>query len=360
MRLFIQGAPFTIESEKDLEMLDVSLLNSNEMKAYTFLKSWFKNDIFTFNSSGTTGVPKPFQFTKEEIQWSANQTINYLKLEKTPQHFYICLDINVVAGAMLLARSIVLQADVSIVVPCANPFESVLKGHPYTFTSLVPLQLQQTLQTDQGKEVLNLFAHILVGGAPIAETLAQKASQLEAQVWATYGMTETLSHIALRNLRNEQEFKLLPGNQITYTENQTIQIKNQLTQNQWLKTNDLVEISETGFVVLGRLDFVVNTGGYKVNVLKVEECIETFLVSKQLQTNNFFVGSIPDDALGEKLVLFLGEKKFEKFTIEELKQYLSTRLKKYEIPKQIITVSTFYYTTSQKVDRVKTKTSALM
>jgi o-succinylbenzoate---CoA ligase len=360
MRLFIQGVPFSIQSENDLEMLDVSVFNSNEKKAYLFLKSWFKNDIFTFNSSGSTGEPKPFQFTKEEIQWSANQTINYLKLDKTHQHFYICLDVNMVAGAMLLARSIVLHADVSIVVPSANPFEGVLKDHPYTFTSLVPLQFQQTLETNQGSEVLNQFEHILIGGAPIAEIVARKASQLEAQVWATYGMTETLSHIALRNLKSEQEFKLLSGNQIAYTENYTIQIKNPLTQNQWLKTNDLVEISETGFVVLGRLDFVVNTGGYKVNVLKVEECIEVFFVSKQMETNKFFVGSIPDDALGERLVLFLEEKMVEKPQLEELKGYLGTRLKKHEIPKQIITVSTFYYTISQKLDRAKTKKTALI
>ena len=161
MQLFIKHIAHQIESLNDLKKIDKSLLNINEIKAISFLENWFHNKDFVFQSSGSTGVPKQFIFTKEELIWSATQTNNYLSLNKKPPHFFICLDIHLVAGAMLLARAILLNAKVTIINPSSNPFETLSENHPYTFASLVPMQLQSILKTANGIEILNQFKNIL-------------------------------------------------------------------------------------------------------------------------------------------------------------------------------------------------------
>lgn len=355
MQLFINHIAHKIESLKDLNLIDKSLLNDNEKKAFSFIENWFTDKNFNFQSSGSTGVPKQFLFSKLEIIWSATQTINYLNLNQEKQHFFICLDTSLVAGAMLLARAILLEADITIVNPSGNPLASLPQDHPYTFCSLVPMQLQQIVSNDYEKKVLNQFKNILLGGAPSSNSLILKCADLEPNIWATYGMTETLSHIALRNLKTESYFKLLPNNEIELSQENTLKIKNRITKNQWLLTNDLVEITADGFSVLGRTDFVINSGGLKVNALKVEDEISNYFTAKNISNFPYFIGSIPDLILGEKVVLIIEEKHSDLINYNDLKVYLSYNLKAFEIPKQIITVKEFYYTTSQKIDRNKSK-----
>ncbi|MCF8430238.1 MAG: AMP-binding protein [Bacteroidia bacterium] len=354
MQLFIDHIAYQIESITDLENIDKSLLNNNEIKAFSFLENWFNNNDFSFQSSGSTGIPKQFIFTKEELIWSATQTNHYLSLNQKSTHFYICLDINLVAGAMLLARAILLKAKVTIINPSSNPFENLTSNHPYNFASLVPMQLQSILNTANGENILNQFENILLGGAPASNSLMKKCVPLKVNIWATYGMTETLSHIALRHLKTENSFKLLPNNEITLSEENTLKIKNIITKNQWLQTNDLAEIIPNGFIILGRKDFIINSGGFKVNALKVENEIASYLTLKNIHEFPYFVGSIPDELLGDKVVVFIEKVHSLLFDFSLLKTYLKDHLKPYEIPKQVVFVNEFYYTPSQKIDRIKT------
>ncbi len=352
MHLFINHIAYKIESITDLNLIDKSLLNDNEKKAFSFIETWFTNQDFNFQSSGSTGVPKQFIFTKQEIIWSATQTINYLNLKQEKQHFYICLDTSLVAGAMLLARAILLEADITVANPSGNPFTLLPQNHPYTFCSLVPLQLQQIVNDDYEKKILNQFINILLGGAPASNSLILKCVDLKPNIWATYGMTETLSHIALRNLKSESYFKLLPNNEIALSQENTLKIKNTITKNQWLQTNDLVEITYDGFSVLGRVDFVINSGGLKVNALKVEDEISNYFTQQNILPFPYFIGSLPDELLGEKVVLFIEKQNKDSVNFVDLKLYLSKTLKHYEIPKQVQIVDEFYYTPSQKIDRL--------
>jgi len=355
MQLFINHIEYKIESITDLNLIDKSLLNENEKKAFSFLENWFLNNNFTFQSSGSTGVPKQFTFTKDELIWSAIQTINYLKLTEKPQHFFICLDINLVAGAMLLARAILLDAAITIVNPSSNPYDDLSFNHSYTFASLVPMQLQKILQNDEQKKALNQFENILLGGAPASNSLIKQCANLKVNIWATYGMTETLSHIALRNLKTEDAFKLLPNNEIALSQENTLKIKNFITKNQWLQTNDLAEILKEGFLILGRVDFVINSGGLKVNALKVEEEIANYFTTKHIAPFPYFVGSLPDESLGEKVVIFIEKQNQSEIDFNDLKSHLSQYLSLFEIPKHIQMVQQFYYTESQKIDRFKSK-----
>jgi o-succinylbenzoate---CoA ligase len=355
MRLFIKHIAYKIESLTDLNLINKSLLNDNEKKAFSFIEKWFANQDFNFQSSGSTGIPKQFRFTKEEIIWSATQTINYLNLNQEKQHFYICLDTSLVAGAMLLARAILLQADITIVNPSGNPFATLPQNHMYTFCSLVPMQLQQIVINDYEKKVLNQFKNILLGGAPASNSLILTCVDLKPNIWATYGMTETLSHIALRNIKTESYFKLLPNNEIALSQENTLKIRNTITKNQWLQTNDLVEITTNGFSVLGRIDFVINSGGFKVNALKVEDEISNYFTQQNILPFPYFIGSLPDELLGEKVVLFIEKQNKDSVNFVDLKLYLSKTLKHYEIPKQVQVVDEFYYTPTQKIDRNKSK-----
>lgn len=354
MQLFIKHIAHQIESLNDLEKIDKSLLNNNETKTFSFLENWFHNKDFVFQSSGSTGVPKQFIFTKEELIWSATQTNNYLSLNQKTPHFFICLDIHLVAGAMLLARAILLNAKVTIINPSSNPFETLSENHPYTFASLVPMQLQSILKTANGIEILNQFKNILLGGAPASNSLIKQCKYLKVNIWATYGMTETLSHIALRHLKTENSFQLLPNNEIALSEENTLKIKNIITKNQWLQTNDLAAITANGFSILGRIDFIINSGGFKVNALKIENEIAAYLTFKNIPEFPYFVGSLPDEILGEKVVIYIEKAHSKMIEFSLLKSYLKENLKPFEIPKQLVFVNEFYYTPSQKIDRMKT------
>ena len=353
MQLYIKHIAHQIESLNDLENIDKNLLNNNEIKAFSFLENWFNENDFIFQSSGSTGVPKQFIFTKEELIWSATQTNNYLSLNKKTPHFFICLDIHLVAGAMLLARAILLNAKVTIVNPSSNPFEHLTENHSYTFASLVPMQLQSILNTKNGENVINKFENILLGGAPASNSLIKQCKDLKVNIWATYGMTETLSHIALRHLKTEESFHLLPNNEIALSEENTLKIKNIITKNQWLQTNDLAAITPNGFSILGRIDFIINSGGFKVNALKIENEIAAYLTFKNIPEFPYFVGSSPDEILGEKVVIYIEKARSKMIEFSLLKTYLKDHLKPYEIPKQIVFVNEFYYTPSQKINRVK-------
>ena len=254
---------------------------------------------------------------------------------------------------MLLARAILLNADITIVNPSSSPFKAIDANHVYTITSLVPMQIQLVLAEANGTSVLNRFKHILLGGAPIHAQLNNAIQQLDCEVWHTYGMTETLSHIALRNIKHETEFHLLPDNFIATDERHCLKIKNRITQNNWLQTNDIVEIKQQAFVVIGRYDFIINSGGFKVNALKVEDEILIYLNQQQIQNVLFFVSSIPNDLLGQKVVLVVKQGIFTKLLFESLQAALKQVLHSYEVPKEVIEVPEFFYTLSQKLDRNK-------
>lgn len=354
MRLFTNNIIHKVDTLNDFNNIDKTLLNENEVKAFTFIEKWFKNEVFVFQSSGSTGAPKQFIFNKDELIWSATQTIDYLGLKKKPQHFFICLDINLVGGAMLLARAILLNADITIVNPSSNPLDKLPINHPYTFVSLVPMQLQHAINQSYSKSVLNGFKNVLLGGAPTSQALKQQCTDFKINIWETYGMTETLSHIALRNIKSTSGFVLLPNNEIDLSEFQTLKVKNKITQKKWLVTNDLAEITTNGFNILGRADFVINTGGKKVNPIKVESQIENYLRHQHIESFPFFIGSLPDIYLGQKVVMFVENKNQNKVNYLHLKNYLQGYLNTFEIPKEIYSLTTFYYTPSQKIDRNKT------
>lgn len=317
-------------------------------EAITLAHAWLTGrGSFAFKTSGSTGIPKEIVFSRNQILSSIARTTTALKLT-AKDHFLCCLSMQTVGGAMMLLRALELNAEITILGPSSEPLDQINLLHPFTCASFVPLQLHSLADYPDRLEKLNRLNVILVGGAAINKQLNYALIKLKTQVFQTYGMTETLSHVALRRVGKEDVFHVLPGIETKTDENQCLCVKADVTNNQWIATHDVVQFADkNSFVLLGRADQVINTGGVKVFPDRVETVLGPIIKEK-----NFFVAGIPNEKLGEQVTLFIeGSSSIE---LKKLKEAVGKSLGEYEIPRQITLVKSFMKTPSGKVDRLKT------
>ena len=238
--------------------------------------------------------------------------------------------------------------------PSANPFHDLPRNVPVDLTAIVPMQLNEIIQSDQAYR-LDSTKNILVGGAALNQEIQKKLSKLSGRVYATYGMTETVSHIALQPLNGplaSEYFTVLPGIKISADERGCLEI-NAPHLGEKIVTNDLVEIKNSShFKWLGRADNVINTGGVKVIPEKIEAEIHRLFEQHKVK-NKFLISSIPDPMLGSKVILVI-EGELAGVTLETLKSHLKKILSNYEIPKEIYTNINFVFTENGKVNRRET------
>ena len=292
--------------------LENSLLSS---ELYRFLKDWFsEKEFICVKTSGSTGSPKTIKLSKEKMIASAIKTGNFLKLNPGDKAL-CCLPINYIAGKMMVVRSIVLGLDLTIAKPSKSPFSKLSSN--YDFSACTPHQLEGSTKN------LSKIKILLIGGSPVNETLKKQLQDCKNTIYETFGMTETISHIALKNITaNEQNFKALEGVSFESIEG-CLKITCPDLLKKPLITNDLVEMfSEKEFSWIGRKDFVVNSGGIKLFPEKIEKKLSKFL------KDPFLVIGIPDESLGEKLVIVF-EGKVSKYYQKALES-----LNKYEKPKR--------------------------
>lgn len=317
-----------------------------------FLEQWFSKEIsISVQTSGSTGKPKTIQLKKELMQNSAVATGNYFNLpEKTTA--LLCLPIAYIAGKMMLVRALTLGWHLDCIAPSAHPLEKV--NSKYHFSAMIPLQLENSLSK------ISLIDKLIVGGGVVSNTLQQKLSTVSTQIFATYGMTETITHIAVKALNNFSKdvsntdkisfYTILPNITIYKDQRNCLVIDAPKVAEEIIFTNDVVDlISDTHFGWLGRFDNVINSGGVKLHPEKIEEKLSKIL------TNRFFVAGLADDKLGEKLVLIIEDKvstEVENQLLKEIKN-LET-LTKFEKPKEIYFISKFIETSTGKVQRTET------
>ncbi|GAB4337626.1 MAG: AMP-binding protein [Flammeovirgaceae bacterium] len=334
--------------------------NSFVQKILIFCRSWIEGkSSFTFYTSGSTGKPKSIEISKNQMLASVKLTKNALRLTSQDVAF-IGMNTDFIAGKMMLARSLEVGMDMYIFPPRANPLESFLNSNYHTqnltFTALVPYQIDSIISHPQTLEKLQSFRNILVGGAPISENLANKirANLPKVNVFHTYGMTETVSHIALKSIHSDSDvYNVLEGISIEQDERNCLKIFGEVTQNQWITTNDCVElIDKTKFRWLGRLDNVINSGGIKLHLEEIEQKLEKLFTG--LTWKRFFLYGKKDEKLGQKLILIIEGKKTNWKQEETLRQRIAQNLELYERPKEIFFVEKFIETDTQKIDRKKT------
>lgn len=283
------------------------------------------------------------------MQASAEFTCQVLQLQKG-MHALIGVNINYIAGKMMLVRCLQQGMQMTIVKPTGNPLLENQVELPIHFTAMVPLQVENVVGHPESFQTFKQIEHVIIGGAAINEILQEKLKNLSNNIYATYGMTETVSHIALRKLNGsdrQEYFKAFPEVKIGQDERGCLTIESVLSNHVKLITNDMVElISENQFRWLGRADLVVNSGGVKIQIEVLEENIRQILVNEGL-TINFIVSSQPDERLGEKLVVVIEGL----WDSGKLFNILAANLPAYQVPKKIISLPKFATTESGKVDR---------
>jgi O-succinylbenzoic acid--CoA ligase len=248
-----------------------------------------------------------------------------------------CLPAKYIAGKMMFVRSFILGLELDCVEPSSHPMEQ--NTTEYDFVAMVPLQVENSLA-----ELKNV-KKMIVGGAKMNATLEKRLFQLKTEIYETYGMTETITHIAAKKI-GEKAFTILPNVKIRQDNRKCLVIDVPKLSSETIVTNDIVElVSENQFIYLGRIDNVINSGGIKL----IPEQIEAKLAGK-IQSR-FFVTGIQDAVLGEKLVLIIeGEK-------QDLDETIFEDLDKFEKPKAVFYVPEFTETPNGKIKRKEIKDS---
>jgi len=296
-----------------------------------FLLDWFDSkDYIEMQTSGTTGDPKIIKISKQAMVNSAIATGDFFDLKPGDKALQ-CLPVKYVAGKMMLVRAMLLGLDLDFVAPSSHPLWN--NETEYDFVAMVPLQAQNSVSE------LKKVKKLIIGGAAVNKTLEKKLLKLPTMVYETYGMTETITHIAARKL-GEIAFTVLPDVTVTFDDRNCLVIHAPRISEDVIVTNDIVELlDENRFVFLGRMDNVINSGGIKL----LPEQIERKLTLKM--QNRFFIAAKPDAELGEKVILVIeGEK-------HELDATLYEDLDKYEKPKEVIFIPKFKDTVTGKILR---------
>ena len=304
-----------------------------ERQLAKFILEWFDDkDYVALTTSGTTGIPKIIRLKKKAMVNSALATAAFFDLSENCKALD-CLPTQYIAGKMMLVRALVLGWDLDLVKPNNHPLDG--NTQKYDFAALVPLQVEKSL--DQ----LHRVKTIIIGGAKLNPVLAEKLKTIPTALYETYGMTETITHIAAKRVQ-ESTFSVLPGIQIFTDERNCLIIEAPRLSDEKIITNDVVEIIEGNkFVWLGRFDNVINSGGVKLFPEKIEEKLSGKI------PNRFFVIGKPDTSLGEKLILVV---EGEPYVIDNS---VFEGLDKYEKPKEILFVSKFSETETGKIKRIE-------
>jgi O-succinylbenzoic acid--CoA ligase len=286
-----------------------------------FFLDWFdKKEYIEMTTSGTTGLPKLVRLQKQAMIHSALATGDFFDL-KPGDKALLCLPTQFIAGKMMLVRSLILGLELDVVSPSLHPL--ALNSKTYDFVAMVPLQVQNSIKE------LSKVRKLIIGGAKMDSSLEEQLLPLKTEIYETYGMTETITHIAAKRL-GDSVFSILPNVKISQDDRQCLVINVSTISDEPIVTNDLVElVNEQQFIFLGRIDNVINSGGVKL----IPEQIEAKLIGKI--NNRFFVTGLPDTVLGEKLVLVIeGEK-------QDFPADFFDVLGKYEKPKEIVFVLKF-------------------
>lgn len=322
-------------SKDELRAFANEIATSNEayeQQLSKFILEWLDDsDFIALTTSGTTGTPKIIQLHKEAMVNSALATAEFFNLKENCKALH-CLPIQYIAGKMMLVRALVLGWDLDLVKPNNHPLDG--NTQTYDFAAMVPLQVEKSLKQ------LHRVQKIIIGGAKLNPALADALKPFSTEVYETYGMTETITHIAAKKVQ-ETAFSVLPGIHIATDGRNCLVIEAPRLSDEKIITNDVVEIIEGNkFIWLGRFDNVINSGGVKLFPEKIEEKLSGKI------PHRFFVIGKPDATLGEKLILVI---EGEPYPIESS---VFDTLNKYEKPKEILFVPKFSETETGKIKRV--------
>ena len=311
----------------------------------TFLSNWFNlTDSLLVNTSGSTGKPKKILLKKAAMKKSAEQTISFFNISKNDE-LLLCLPINFIAGKMMIVRAIESNANLIVKLPELNPLLNFSKK--ISFAAFTPQQVYHILKNQSSKEFFSTINTVIIGGGEISDELETKLQQFSNSIYSTYGMTETITHVAVRKIgASNKIYKVFKGIKIGLDHRNCLTLKANYLENNLIITNDVVEIEGTQeFKWLGRYDNLINSGGLKFYPEVLENKIQGII------PNQFYFIGKPDKELGNKIVLVVEGEQLDATTLKLFRNSMSDLLEKHEMPKEIVFVKKLERTETGKIRR---------
>ncbi len=344
-RLLLEGKEYSLEDIRRLIAGGAEAHSPASWDLYLFLNEWFNDSpVITVHTSGSTGTPKELIVRKDQMMQSARLTCEFLNLEKG-QSALLCMNLRYIGAMMVVVRSLVAGLNLIVRPASGHPLADI--EEPLRFVAMVPLQVYNTLQAPEEKERLKQTDILIIGGGAIDEALEAEIKTLPTAAYSTYGMTETLSHIALRRLNGpsaSSHYHPFSSVKLSLSAEDTLVIDAPLVCDQILRTNDIARIySDGSFMILGREDNVINSGGIKIQAEEMEKLLRPFI------SVPFVITSVPDQRLGQAVTLLLeGERDTEK-----VGNKLHELLEPYYRPKYILTTDCIPQAGNGKVNRAE-------
>ena len=333
----------------------LSIIQSNQ-----FTEDWAQDIMFFLNdylndssqlelkTSGTTGKPKSNWIDKVKMVYSARLTGSYFDL-KSGDLALLSLSSSYIAAKMMIVRALTLGLTLHIVKPSSNPLLESNLPQIIDFAPFVPLQMATMIDNELSLSGLKKIKKIIVGGGNLNYHLSEEIKQLPNKIYETFGMTETLSHVAVRRINDHNnkslKFNALPGISFETDNRSCLVIDAPEILGEKLVTNDVVKLSDpNSFEWKGRIDNMINSGGIKISPETIEKQLEPYI------NNPFFVGSVPDNQLGEKVVLII-EDLPNNLHLCNLFELMNEVLPKYHVPKVMYAIPVLKRNSNGKILR---------
>lgn len=358
----------TLRSSFDTLSVNGLLWTRNEVMAWTrtelqslppclqelagFLQCWWdETPWMEVHTSGSTGVPKRMQVTKEQMIQSAALTCRTLGLQ-AGQTALLCMNLRYIGAMMMVVRALTAKLKLIVREASGHPLSTV--NEAIDFAAMVPLQVYNSLEHPQEKQRLSEIRSLIIGGAAIDSEMEARLQTLSGAVYVTYGMTETLSHIALRRINGVEAsnfYRPLAGVTVSLSPtDSTLCIHAPHLCDEVIRTRDVASINPNGsFRIHGRLDNVINSGGIKIQIEELEQRLRPLL------GDGIAVTHIPDGRLGQAVVLLVAG---QGRTLPKQEQ-LKSQLPRFHSPAYVLPIEQLPLTPNGKIDRAACRDYAL-
>ena len=342
-RLLLQGKEYTAGDISRLVAEGAENCPPALWDLYFFLEKWFDaSPVIIVHTSGSTGTPKELVVRKDRMMQSARLTCEFLNLQAGDTAL-LCMNLRYIGAMMVVVRSLVAGLNLIVRPASGHPLSDI--EEPLRFAAMVPLQVYNTLRVPEEKARLEQTDILIIGGGAVDDSLEAEMSALPTAVYSTYGMTETLSHIALRRLNGDtasKHYYPFPSVELSLSAESTLVVKAPLICGEVLQTNDIACLYPDGsFTIAGRKDNVINSGGIKIQAEEMEKRLRPFIPVP------FVVTSVPDPRLGQALTLLIAGQ----VDVRELESKLQTVLDAYHRPRHIFMTESIPQTENGKTDR---------
>lgn len=313
-----------------------------------FLTEWRSSSpMVEVHTSGSTGKPKRMLVEKSRMMASARITCDFLGLREGDTAL-LCMPLDYIAGKMMVVRSLVRGLHLVSVTPSSHPLKDI--AEPLDFAAMVPLQVYSSLQVSEEAERLRAIRHLIIGGGAIDDALEQELRQFPNAVWSTYGMTETLSHIALRRISGDDAslwYEPFDGVEVSLSPDGCLVIYAPDVNPERLVTNDIVELErcpdgKRRFRIIGRRDNVIDSGGIKIQAEEVECLLHPVMPC------GYMITKVKDARLGEAVTLLV-----DGMNVPDIEKICRETLPKHWVPRHILKVDSLPTTETGKPARAE-------